>query len=345
MSLVSKTQREDWIDIAKALGILLVYLGHAGIPGTKYIYMFHMPFFFIICGYCWNTTKYAEMPFKDFIIKKANAYIIPYFKIAFICLVLFGILLPILKDGINMNLLRLLFKYLFGIVIYSRGTTEWLPNCSPIWFLTSLFCAEVIFYWIMKVNRAYALLWVFMAGLVGYGCSLVGKVFPWNIDDGLAAIPFLYLGSIVRKYKSKLLSSNSIYIYALLSIFAFVMPIEVNFDGNYFSNRILMYLYGFIISSFILSLCYNKITPPHRDIPRIDKQYERRNLLWKIHNCLLKMGRNTIVLFGYNYAIITFVHIQPFVRNTWANAIMEIACGYILILVLERFPKVKKILV
>jgi fucose 4-O-acetylase-like acetyltransferase len=45
-------QRETWADIAKAIGILGVVLGHAGVPSiAKYMYWFHMPFFFLISGY------------------------------------------------------------------------------------------------------------------------------------------------------------------------------------------------------------------------------------------------------------------------------------------------------
>lgn len=50
------SNRIDWIDRAKYLGILLVLLGHTDCPEAmkQSIYMFHMPLFFIISGYLWN---------------------------------------------------------------------------------------------------------------------------------------------------------------------------------------------------------------------------------------------------------------------------------------------------
>lgn len=41
-------QRLIWLDISKGIAILLVIIGHMGIPRTmsNIIYSFHMPFFF-----------------------------------------------------------------------------------------------------------------------------------------------------------------------------------------------------------------------------------------------------------------------------------------------------------
>lgn len=44
--------RIKWIDNARAIGILLVVLGHSLIPASiqTYIYSFHMPLFFFLSG-------------------------------------------------------------------------------------------------------------------------------------------------------------------------------------------------------------------------------------------------------------------------------------------------------
>jgi acyltransferase len=57
MVLDKYLHRDDSIAIAKALGIILVVIGHstynAGYQDEvkKFIYMFHMPLFFILSGY------------------------------------------------------------------------------------------------------------------------------------------------------------------------------------------------------------------------------------------------------------------------------------------------------
>lgn len=250
---IIETKRIEWLDVIKALGIILVYFGHAHVSGYIYIYMFHMPMFFIISGFCWNEEKNRSMSFKAFAKKKFKAYMIPYFKVAIICFLTVGIAKSLIKYGISDAFSDQIMKYLFGITVFSRGTVEWLPQCSPIWFLSCLFCAEIIFYWIMK-TKDYVLPLVLFAGLLGYGCSIIGKYFPWNIDNALSAIPLLYIGIMVKKYQSVILSYWLMPIFLTLTVFAFFHPIIVDFDGNHFSNQFLMYLYGTVITLSIFQV-------------------------------------------------------------------------------------------
>lgn len=43
--------RFDWIDWMKALGIYLVVLGHFNTVGNQFVYVFHVPLFFVISGF------------------------------------------------------------------------------------------------------------------------------------------------------------------------------------------------------------------------------------------------------------------------------------------------------
>ncbi len=239
-------KRIEWLDAVKAFGILLVFVGHCDIPGLNpYIYLFHMPLFFIVSGFCWNIEKNREYCFPDFLKKKLKLYVIPYFKICLICLVLLGIPEGIMKYGIGTELFALVKKYLVGIFVLSRGNTEWLPHCTPVWFLTCLFCAEVFMYFIMKSN--YKAMFILLAGIAGYILSLVGKM-PWNIDSALTAIPLLYFGIVIRKHWG--VFSNPRFLLVLipttLAIFTFSV-VNVDFDGNSFENILLMYIESSII--------------------------------------------------------------------------------------------------
>lgn len=55
-------KRNDAIDILKGIGILLVIVGHTYGPMTNFIYLFHMPIFFMAAGYCYSA-KYSESLF------------------------------------------------------------------------------------------------------------------------------------------------------------------------------------------------------------------------------------------------------------------------------------------
>ena len=55
----SNKPRLVWIDIAKAIGLFFIIAGHLTIDTyseAKYIYWFHVPFFFIISGLLHSST-------------------------------------------------------------------------------------------------------------------------------------------------------------------------------------------------------------------------------------------------------------------------------------------------
>lgn len=74
-------KRENWLDVAKGIGIILVIIGHSGAPRAivKFIYGFHMPLFFIIAGYLYDAEKWKSRGIKSLIHKRFNNYILPYF--------------------------------------------------------------------------------------------------------------------------------------------------------------------------------------------------------------------------------------------------------------------------
>jgi acyltransferase len=85
MDAKEKAVRIFWIDIAKAYGIILVFYGHfverlselgydAAFIQLKFIYSFHMPLFFIICGYFY---KKNNSIFSDFLKYQLASRLLP----------------------------------------------------------------------------------------------------------------------------------------------------------------------------------------------------------------------------------------------------------------------------
>ena len=74
----NKSERVEWIDCAKGIGIILVIMGHSICPDTLlyWLYTFHMPLFFFLSGLTFNFDKYYE--FKSFAINKIKSLLIPY---------------------------------------------------------------------------------------------------------------------------------------------------------------------------------------------------------------------------------------------------------------------------
>lgn len=78
-----KMDRDITFDLMKGVAIIAMLCGHCIIPQTlhHFIYMWHMPLFFIVSGYFYRTK-----PFKDFWHGTYRSLLVPY---AFTCFVAF----------------------------------------------------------------------------------------------------------------------------------------------------------------------------------------------------------------------------------------------------------------
>ena len=93
---MSKVIHNNYITIAKAIGIILMVIGHSGCPQLlfKFIYLFHMPLFFFCSG-----IFYKEMSSKGsvtiFLKKRVLGLYIPFVKWSVSFLLLHNLLLAI----------------------------------------------------------------------------------------------------------------------------------------------------------------------------------------------------------------------------------------------------------
>ena len=68
--------RIDYIDVFRALGIILMIMGHIKFGGyfDKWIHAFHMPMFFFVSGWFFNRKQNVGRQ----ILKKTRTLLIPY---------------------------------------------------------------------------------------------------------------------------------------------------------------------------------------------------------------------------------------------------------------------------
>lgn len=83
--------RIQWLDLAKARGIIFVCYGHlrkgegesvwlhALDSSISFVYLFHMPLFFLLSGLTVSTRR----NWRDFVITKAKRLLIPYLIASF----------------------------------------------------------------------------------------------------------------------------------------------------------------------------------------------------------------------------------------------------------------------
>ncbi len=190
--------RKMWIDRCRGVAILIVLLGHTNPPFRKFLYGFHMPLFFILLGYLFYMRKNDMQEIGKFIKKITVSYVYPYFLFCAINYVITMTILMLTDPGRAMSVWDI---YLCGI-LYSRGGKDWMPNCSPLWFLTALFCTLAIVYFVMKLGKKFQ--YALVVGLLV--CSAVLAKFsifklPWNIDTALLGSAFCYMGIMLAERK------------------------------------------------------------------------------------------------------------------------------------------------
>ena len=82
-------QLDDSVSFAKGIGIILMVLGHTFFSpyGHDVIYMFHMPLFFFISGYCFKESYLED--FRSYARKRIGKIYVPFVKWGLICLFCF----------------------------------------------------------------------------------------------------------------------------------------------------------------------------------------------------------------------------------------------------------------
>lgn len=126
--------RQKYLDAAKGIGILLVVLGHASLKNEfvlAYIYSFHMPLFFIIAGMLLKQTCARERNFSSLVRSRLYSIMLPYGIFS----IIYTILDFILKDEYKITNLKATLTF---------------QGSGPLWFLPTLFVAELLFIGVLK---------------------------------------------------------------------------------------------------------------------------------------------------------------------------------------------------
>ena len=161
-----QSQRDDWVEYAKGIGIILVVYGHvarglrnAGLADSfaqydlvdNLIYSFHMPLFFFLSG-LYFFKSLAGRGSKQFVFSKVDTIVYPY------------LLWSVVQGGIQV----FLSKYTNHQASLSEiSKILWAP-IDHFWFLYALFVMFVMCTLIFSVvPKAYSF-WVFLAAAVYY---------------------------------------------------------------------------------------------------------------------------------------------------------------------------------
>lgn len=195
---MENTQREEWGDIAKGIGIVLVVLGHvlrgvaAAGMGTassgfvaldRMVYSFHMPLFFFVAGWFCAISLARNNP-GAVVRKRIGTVVWPY------------VLWSVLQGSVEVLLNR---WTTFDTTWAQVGSLAWMPR-GQFWFLYVLFIATMVLAAGWRVAGPRCLPVLFAASMLAW--SQRHALFPWFVAYHLSLnLPWFLLGTVAKRFR------------------------------------------------------------------------------------------------------------------------------------------------
>lgn len=258
--------RKDWIDLAKAIGIILVVLAHALPKNTfiwKYIQQFHMPLFYIISGFLYS----CKGTWLQYVKKKIKALWMPFIGCGIIMIVLKIIISFIVNHSIGITA-----KYVIKFFLM----LELPPLQGATWFLSVLLYAMIVFdilirgiHRFIKQNETIVIIIIsIIVFIIGSNIAL-----PYYTSHILVALSYIGVGYGLRRYEiyiEKVPILANIIVIFLIAGAAQINNVSVAL--NSYTYKSVFFLIGIMGSISVLSFC--KKYENRINIQYIKKQYE-----------------------------------------------------------------------
>lgn len=193
-------KRNAWLDVARAIGIFAIYLGHsnesAGLS-FQFVYRFHLPLFFFLSGCTENFNKESRIGRK--ILKNVYSLLIPAFFFAFLSLIIY-----VIEYNSTLENIKLL------LVTIAKGLIRNTYFASTLWFLTCLFSIKCFGAIIQKAKYKGLML------LIAFGSYFIAEfiIMPnptgvphswyYNLDSAFYYIHYYIAGLVFFPYIEKI---------------------------------------------------------------------------------------------------------------------------------------------
>ena len=253
-----QSEREEWIDIARGILMILVVIGHSGKNHYEvttigyYIYQFHMPAFFIISGILYKPLKDDETVLSR-IIKISKRFLIPYF-----CYI-FALSIPDWFQMLQSHAWNSFAESLLNLLYGGRHLAGY---DGDLWFITSLFFAEILFLLIDSFahNVKNKILLVFLCYMIAHihAWYFHDAIFPWSLEISFFAVAFYAFGF----YCKKIIINKDVFpcttILSIITLILLRLKIQVfmlELWAHYYTNFYLDFIIPVIISISLFNLC------------------------------------------------------------------------------------------
>lgn len=222
MDVMSDKLRLDWIDWMKTLAMYFVIAGHNSVPGSKYIYVFSVPCFFLISGFL--AKKESEN--RTFWLKLWWNLLVPMSLFAAINL-LYVIGIHLMTTSFNSDEL---YMGLLMCVIGNQGQDANGLGLGALWFVYTLVICKILFQYSPKKNMVF---WLIVESVVFLAIAVQihneGIVLYNSWTNVLLALPFFTFGYLLHPIKTKINAISN----QMLFVFMFVGIVGVWICGSY----------------------------------------------------------------------------------------------------------------
>ena len=171
----------EWIDWAKFVAIFLVVLGHLPTPVGRYLFCFHMAFFFLISGFLAK-----RRPLKEEWKRSAKALLLPY--VIYNCfLLIYSYFTKELKPN-------------YPLMMLLGNQWELSMACRPLWFLLSLFLIRIVYALVGEKGSIWAALVCIALVYAGRAAEVLKPQNDWfQVWPAVICFPFFALGAQTRR--------------------------------------------------------------------------------------------------------------------------------------------------
>ena len=235
---ISETKpRIGWVDVAKGLGMFLVFYGHfvqrfieldvpAAAVQMRWIYSFHMPLFFVLVGFVY---KDRGLSFEQFLRREIRTRMVPVWTFNIIAMLIW--LIIAYAQGPDGFIGRMGWggtatycgKQTFSLFVLGRPA--WI---IITWFLICLFTAEVMHFGLQRWLRSTrnlcisvcclaVVVWLLDAGSETLDTVIGPRRHWWLATPAVAALMFYQFGIVLRRFEW-LSRPRPLWITALLTL-------------------------------------------------------------------------------------------------------------------------------
>ena len=253
-----KSPRNNYITIAKALGIIMMVIGHSGCPAIlgNFIYFFHMPLFFVCSGYFFN--EIIDSPsLRSFYLKRIKGLYLPYLKWSVFFLILHNLFINLyIIEGHYYQFYDFIRQFIKIVMM-----VDYELLVRPFWFIKELFLASFLVatislgrrYLFPTIGNMHLLFFFLFASILSKLCPLVPLIGDCSVL--LFSISYYYTGIIIYKYRDQIISLNSILLlfFVIITIACYIWNDTV--DMRY--TTIASHLPYYILSVMGIILVFN----------------------------------------------------------------------------------------